>query len=136
MGIENKDKTTPTKKVLRLGTIQLARAALCKFITQRYNNAIDTATFKDMVNGLSNLLAYDKQMADTERDKRLDILEQYIKGEGGTIVDRSHIENPYAADLKKQLEKERKVNADLQNDILTMKRQLADLSTDSKGETD
>jgi hypothetical protein len=55
-----------TAKRLRIGNIEQARKQLSLFISQRYNNAIEAAKFKDMVNGISKLLEYDKHMEESE----------------------------------------------------------------------
>jgi hypothetical protein len=136
MGIDDKGKETPGKKILRLGTQQLARAALCKFITLRYNNKIDSQMFKDMVNGLSNLLCFDKQTHEIDKDKKLDLLLSFVNESGKTAIDQSLIENPYAAGLKQQLGNEQKINSELNSELLNLKRELARYKAESGGETD
>ena len=66
-----------------------------------------------------------------EYGKRLDAIEQAIRGTGQTVIDPTEIDNPYAQNLKKQLENERKITADLQANILDMKRQIAGIQGDS-----
>jgi hypothetical protein len=135
MGIEDTGKEKPSKKRLGLDTAKTARASLCKLMRLRFNNAIDTATFRDLVYAFNVLLNHDKHILESEMSKRIEQLEQLIRGEGGTILEQKDIDNPYAQNLKKQLASESQVNAQLNNEILSLKRRLAEnraASTDTE----
>jgi len=131
MGTGNKQGNEPTKKRLSLGNSEAVRASLCKLIRQRYNNSIDTALFRDLVYAINVLLGYDKHIIETDMNKRIEQLESYIRGEGGTVIDPKEIDTPYAADLRKQLTESNRINSDLKNEILSMKRQLSAIQAES-----
>jgi hypothetical protein len=122
----NTGKEKPIKRRLSLNDSGAVRTSLCKLIRQRYNNSIDTALFRDLVYAINVLLGYDKHIIETDMNKRIELLENYIKGEGGTVIDGGDIDNPYAADLRKQLANEARINSELSGEILSLKRKLAD----------
>jgi len=129
-------KREPIKRRLSLGNSGAARNSLCKLIRQRYNNSIDSALFCDLVYAINVLLGFDKHILESELNKRIEQLEQYVRGEGGTVVDSAQLDSPYAQALKKQLQNESKVNADLNAELLSLKRRLAENRADSLGATD
>jgi hypothetical protein len=123
MAQSTEDKKKPT--TFQLKTPHNVRTTLARLFRLRYAGTIDSNTCRDLVYTAKAMLEHDKHILESENAKRIEKLELLFAGEGGTVIDRTHIDNPYAADLKRQLENERKVNADLQNEIMTIKRQLA-----------
>ena len=128
MGITKNDDQTPStpNKRLALKNNAAARESLCKIMRQYYNKEIDHTTFRNMVYGYSVLLGHDKHLTETDINKKIELLESYVKGEGQTVVDGRDIDNPYAQDLKRQLSNEQRINAELQNEILKIKKQLSE----------
>ena len=126
MGIENTEKTEGTKKRLSLGDSKAVRAALCKLARQYHNGQIPDVKIRNLTYILNSILGADKFInVESELSTKFEQLERLVNGQGGTVIDPKDIDTPYAQNLKKQLENERRINTDLQNDILNMKRQLA-----------
>ena len=132
MDSEDNGKETIVKKRLTLGTRKDVRRSLTKLMRARYNGTIETGTFRDMVYSFNCLLASDKLDYETETNKRLEVLEKYIRGEGGAVVDSAELNNPYAVDLKMQLVQSNKDNEQLRSEIMELRQQIAKLhgSTD------
>ena len=128
MGIAKNDEQTPStpNKRLALKNNAAARESLCKIMRQYYNKEIDHTTFRNMVYGYSVLLGHDKHITETDLNKKIDLLESYIKGEGQTVIGGNDIDNPYSQELKRQLVNEQRINVELQNEILNIKRQLSE----------
>ena len=124
------------KKRFTLSDAAEVRATLCKIGREYYHDEIDPVKFRNLVYYFNTLIAADKAINDAETNKRIELLESYIKGEGGTVVDNRDIDSPYAQGLKKQLVSETKVNAELNAEILSLKRQLADIRDSSRFTTD
>jgi len=127
MGIEDNENEKVVKKRLTLETRKQVRASLCRLMRLRFNNAVDTGTFRDMVYSFNALLAIDKHELETEMNRRIEQLEKIIRGESGAVVDGKDIDNPYAHDLKKQLEKSNKDNEQLRSEIMELRQQIAKL---------
>jgi len=129
MGINNTENKTPSKKRLSLGDSKgdKARETLCKLMRARYNNQIDSATFRDLVYGFNTLLAKDKNIQDSERDKRIEKLEQLIKGDGVTQITEKEIDNPYAQSLKKQLSEMEKIKNEIEKRLMEANREIKSL---------
>jgi len=126
MGVENTGKTGHAKKRLTLTDSRSVRAALCKLARQYLNNEIADVKIRNLIYNLNSILQADRLInIETELTSKYEQLERIMKGEGGTVIDPKQIDNPYAQNLKKQLANEQRVNMELQNDILELKRQLA-----------
>jgi hypothetical protein len=132
MGIEDTEKTKQAKKRLTLTDSKAVRAALCKLARQYHNGEIPDTKIRNLTYLLNSILSADKLInVETELTNKFEQLERLMKGEGGTFIDPKEIESPYAQDLKRQLENERKITNDLQSAILDMKRQLAGITADT-----
>ena len=132
MGNEDKEKTEGTKKRLTLTDSRAVRASLCKLARQYHNGQIPDVKIRNLTYILNSIVQADKFInVETELSSKFDQLERLVSGQGGTVIDTKDIDSPYAQNLKKQLENERKINEDLQADILDMKRQLAGIQADS-----
>ena len=132
MGIESSEKTEGTKKRLNLASSRAVRAALCRLARQYHNGKIPDVKIRNLTYILNSIVQADKYI-NVEKDltSKFEQLERLVSGQGGTVIDPKDIDSPYAQNLKKQLENERKINEDLQADILDMKRQLAGIQADS-----
>jgi hypothetical protein len=133
MGIENTEKEKTKKKRLSLGDVRAARASLCKLMRQYYNKEIDHATFRNKVYSFNTLLAYDKQITENDLNKRIDLLEQVLKGTGHTTVDPAELENPYTADLKKRLAESEQVKSGIEQRLLETEKELKLLRSKFEG---
>jgi hypothetical protein len=71
-------------------------------------------------------LGHDKHIVETDMNKKIELLESYVKGEGQTVIGGNDIDNPYAQDLKRQLVNEQRINTELQNELMNIKRQLSE----------
>jgi hypothetical protein len=126
MDIDDTKKTTP--KRLNLKGIKATRASLCMLMRLYYNKGIDHTYFKNLVYSYSKLLEHDKHALEAETNKRLDALEQFIKGEQSTLIDNKEINSPYTLELKKQLQHMEKTNLELQTELLNMKKEMLKIS--------
>ena len=127
MDIDNIDKVTPSKqrkKRLGLDNNKLARASLCKLIRAYYNNELTDTKFKGLVYGMGKLLEYDKYALETEMTKRLDALEQSLKGVGNTTIDQNELDNPYTTDLKKRLAETEQIKSSIEQRLLETEKEL------------
>jgi len=124
MAQSTNDKKQPISFQLR--TPKNVRTTLSRLFRLRYAGTIDKETCRDLVTITRAMTEIDRHLHDVELGKRIEQLEQLVRGEGGTIVDPKLIDNPYAQSLKKQLGNEQKVNMDLNNELLSVKRQLAE----------
>jgi hypothetical protein len=121
MGVEDMENKKTAKKRLSLGDMKAARASLCKLMRLYNNNGIDPAPFRNQVYSFNTLLAYDKQIQETELNKRIEALEQLVKGEGNTLVDSDEIDNPYAESLRKQLAEAHRKIGELTATVMQLK---------------
>jgi len=124
MAQSTNDKKKPITFQLR--TPKNVRTTLSRLFRLRYAGTIDKETCRDLVAITRAMTDIDRHLHDVELDKRIEQLEQLVRGEGGTVIDPKLIDNPYAQDLKKQLGNEQKVNTALNDELLTVKRQLAE----------
>jgi hypothetical protein len=132
MGNEDKEKTEGTKKRLTLTDSRAVRASLCKLARQYHNGQIPDVKIRNLTYILNSIVQADKYInVESDLTSKFEQLERLVSGQGGTVIDPKDIDSPYAQNLKKQLENERKINEDLQADILEMKRQLAGIQADS-----
>jgi hypothetical protein len=132
MGIEDTEKPKQAKKRLTLTDLKSVRAALCKMARQYHNGEIPDSKIRNLTYVLNSILGADKLInVETELTSKFEQLERLVSGQGGTVIDPKQIDNPYAQDLKRQLENERKISADLQATLLDMKRQLAGIGADT-----
>ena len=125
------DKRNPASFQLR--SPSNVRKTLARLFRLRYAGTIDSGMCRDLVYIAKVMLEHDRHLLEQETSKRLDLLEQYIKGDGATNVQAADIDNPYAKDLKKKLANESKVNSELNAEILNLKRQLADTRAFNSG---
>jgi len=132
MANEDSEKTECTKKRLTLTDSRAVRASLCKLARQYHNGQIPDVKIRNLTYILNSILGADKFInVESELTSKFEQLERLVSGQGGTVIDSKDIDSPYAQNLKKQLENERKITENLQSDILEMKRQLAGIPTDS-----
>jgi hypothetical protein len=132
MGIDDTEKPKQAKKRLTLTDSKSVRAALCKMARQYHNGEIPDSKIRNLTYVLNSILGADKLInVETELTSKFEQLERLVSGQGGTVIDPKDIDSPYAQNLKKQLENERKITETLQADILDMKRQLAGIGADS-----
>jgi hypothetical protein len=132
MGNESSEKTESTKKRLTLTDSRAVRASLCKLARQYHNGQIPDVKIRNLTYILNSIVQADKYInVESDLTSKFEQLERLVSGQGGTVIDPKDIDSPYAQNLKKQLENERKINEDLQADILDMKRQLAGIQADS-----
>jgi len=133
MGTENNEKTESTKKRLTLTDSRAVRASLCKLARAYHNGQIPDVKIRNLTYILNSILGADKFInVESELTGKFEQLERLVSGQGGTLIDPKDIDSPYAQNLKKQLENERRINENLQADILDMKRQLAGIRADSE----
>jgi hypothetical protein len=126
MGTKDIEENKTQKKRLSLGDSRAVRASLCKLARQYHNGQIPDVKIRNLTYILNSILGADKFInVECELTSKFEQLERLVRGEGGTIVNEQDISNPYAADLKKQLGSEQRINAELNNEILNLKRQLA-----------
>ena len=127
MGIENTEKTEGTKKRLSLGDSKAVRAALCKLARAYHNNQIPDVKIRNLTYILNSILGADKFInVESELTAKFEQLEKMVNGSGGgTTIDPALIDNAYAQDLKRELDSERLINVEMNNQILSLKRQLA-----------
>ena len=127
MDLKGTEEKGSPKKRLSLGNSKQVRAALCKLAREYHNGEIPDRKIRNMAYIYNSILGADKFInIETELTNRFEQLEKQINGSGGgTIVDPKELESPYASDLKKQLVNEQQVTAELNNEILSLKRQLA-----------
>ena len=131
MGVEDTGKTEHAKKRMTLTDSKAVRACLCKIAREYRNGEIPDSKIRNIIYNLNSILQADKLISiETELTSKYEQLERLMKGEGGTVIDPKEIDNPYAQNLKKQLVSEQRINTELQNDILELKRQLAGIKTD------
>jgi len=132
MGNEDSEKTEGTKKRLTLTDSRAVRASLCKLARQYHNGQIPDVKIRNLTYILNSIVQADKFISvETELTNKFDQLERLVSGQGGTIVDPKSLDSPYAQNLKKQLENERKTNENLMADILELKRLQAGIMADS-----
>jgi len=132
MSDEDSEKTACTKKRLTLTDSKAVRASLCKLARQYHNNQIPDTKIRNLTYILNSILQADKLISiETELTNKFNQLERLVNGQGGTVIDSKDIDSPYAQNLKKQLDNERKITENLQADILELKRQMAGIPTDS-----
>lgn len=124
MAQSTEDKKTPIAFQLR--TPKNVRTTLSRLFRLRYAGTIDKETCRDLVAITRAMTEIDRHLHDVELSKRIDQLEQLVRGEGNTIISQKELDNPYAQDLKKQLVNESKINSELNAEILNLKRQLAE----------
>ncbi|MDR0302726.1 MAG: hypothetical protein LBI04_10505 [Treponema sp.] len=125
MSVNKKKKNAYTKKRLSLGNSKAVRAALCKLARQYNNDLISDTKIRNLTYVLNSILQADKFLTESELASKVEQLERLLAGEGGTMVNAKDIDSPYAKNLKKQLANEQQVNAELNNELLDIKRQLA-----------
>jgi hypothetical protein len=132
VGVEDSEKTKHKQKRLTLSDSRAVRSALCKLARLYHNGQIPDVKIRNLTYVLNSILAADKIInIETDLTNKFEQLERLVNGQGGTVIDPKEIDNPYAQNLKKQLENERKVTADLQSAILDMKRRLAGIQADT-----
>jgi hypothetical protein len=124
MAQSTEDKKKPVSFQLR--TPKNVRTTLSRLFRLRFIGTIDKEMFRDLVYAARVMVEIDKHLYETELNKRIETLEQLVRGEGGTVVDNKDLASPFAQALKKQLSSEARINADLNNEILSLKRQLAE----------
>ena len=130
MELENTKKTRRTKKRLILTDSRAVRNSLCILARQYLNNEIPDVKIRNLIYNLNSILQADRLInIETELTGKYEQLERLMKGEGGTVIDPKEIDNPYAQNLKKQLTSEQRVNKELQNDILELKRHIAGIQS-------
>ena len=88
---------------LALKTTKSVRQTLCRLIRLRFTDTINATIYRDLLYGINILLSLDKHLHETDLDKRIEQLEQLVKGEGKTLIGNREIDSPYAADLRRQL---------------------------------
>jgi len=126
MDTKDTEKNETTKKRLSLGDSKAVRASLCKLARQYHNGQIPDVKIRNLTYILNSILGADKLInIETELTSKFEQLERLVRGEGGTLVNEQDISSPYAQGLKTQLTNEERLNADLQAEILSLKRQLA-----------
>jgi hypothetical protein len=126
MGKDDTEKNDSPKKRLSLGDSKAVRASLCKLARQYHNGQIPDVKIRNLTYILNSILGADKLInIENELTSKFEQLERLVNGDGGTVIDPKLIDNPYAQDLKKQLGNEQRINTELNNEILNLKRQLA-----------
>ena len=126
------EKKSIAKKRLSLGNSKQVRAALCKLARQYHNGEIADTKVRNMTYIFNSILSADKFInVETELTNKFENLERLVNGSGRTIIDNKELESPYAASLKEQLGNEQKITAELNSEILELKRQLARQRTES-----
>jgi hypothetical protein len=133
MAQSTEDKKTPVS--FQLKTTKNVRTTLARIFRLRFNNVIDSTMCRDLVLVARGMLDHDKHILESDMDKRIERIEALVRGEGGTVIEQSEIDSPYAVSLKKQLVNESKINSQLNNEILNLKRRLAEnraASTDTE----
>jgi hypothetical protein len=123
MAIEDTEKKENTKKRLSLGTSKDVRNSLCKLARQYHNGQIPDSKIRNLTYVLNSILGADRHINECEK---IETLENLMRGEGETVVTGKQIDNPYAADLKRKLTNEEKINAELSAELLNLKRRLAE----------
>ena len=139
MDIEDTEKKKSAKKRLSLGNSHAVRESLCKLARMYHNDQIPDVKIRNLTYVLNSIIAADRFITESELSKRIEQLENLVRGEGGTVIDQKELESPYAANLKKQLGNEQKINTELNTVLLNLKRELARFkanSENSTGETD
>jgi len=139
MALQDTEKNKKNEKRLALNTTKAVRNSLCKLARLYHNDQIPDVKIRNLTYVLNSIIAADRFITESELGKRIESLEQLLRGEGGTVIDHKELESPYAANLKKQLGNEQKINTELNNELLNLKRELARFkanSDDSGGETD
>ena len=133
MDTTDTEKKNSAKKRLSLGDSKAVRAALCKLARQYHNGEIPDVKIRNITYILNSILGADKFInVETELTSKFEQLEKMVNGSGGvTNVTAADIENPYAKDLKRQLGNEQQINVELNNQILSLKRQLAGQQAES-----
>jgi len=127
MDTKDTEKNKTAKKRMSLGDSKAVRAALCKLARQYHNNEIPDNKIRNLTYILNSILGADKFInVEDELTSKFEQLERLVNSSGGgTVIDPKEIESPYAQDLKKQLGNEQQINAELNNQLLELKRQLA-----------
>ena len=124
MGIADSEEKTPPKRRLPLDNSKLAMASLARLIRSFYNNELAEGKFKALVYGMGKLLEYDKYALESEMTKRLDALEQAVKGTGNTVIAPNELDNPYTTDLKQRLAETEQVKSSIEQRLLETEREL------------
>jgi len=124
MGIADNEKKTPPKRRLPLDNSKLARASLARLIRSFYNNELGEGKFKALVYGMGKLLEYDKYALESEMTKRLDALEQALKGTGHTTIAPTELDNPYTTDLKQRLAETEQLKSNIEQRLLETEKEL------------
>jgi hypothetical protein len=126
MGVDDTEKNGGTQKRLSLSNSKAVRAALCKLARLYHNGQIPDSKIRNLTYVLNSILGADKFInVESDLNNKFEQLERIVNGQGGTVIDTKDLDSPYAKNLKRQLEGEQRINTDLQNDILALKRQLA-----------
>ena len=136
MSTNNIEKKSPAKKRMSLGDSKAVRACLCKLARQYHNGEIPDTKIRNLTYILNSIIGADKFInIENELNGKFEQLEKLVNSSGnGTMIDVKEIESPYATDLKRQLGNEQQINMELNNQLLELKRRLADQR--STGETD
>jgi hypothetical protein len=74
------DDATPSPRVLRLSlnSPRSVRGTLARLARMRVRGELDSLTFRDVVYGISTILAYDKHIADLRTEERLEAIEKAL----------------------------------------------------------
>lgn len=118
------DKKKPVTFQLR--TPKNVRTTLSRLFRLRFAGTIDAVTCRDLVAITRAMTEIDRHLHDVQLSSRIEQLEKLVKGEGGTAVDPKELDTPYARSLKQQLASESRINSDLNAEILSLKRRLAE----------
>jgi len=111
-------------KRLVLKNNKSARESLCKLMRAYYSNLIPSVKFRDLIYAFSKLLEYDKHAFESEMTKRLDAIEQALRGIGNTIIDPKDIDSPYAEDLKKRIAEAEQVKYNMEKKLMETECEL------------
>jgi hypothetical protein len=124
MAQSTEDKKKPAS--FQLKTAQNVRTTLARLFRLRYNEVIDSAKCRDLVYIARGMLEHDRYLLEAETNKRLDALEQLVKGEGNTNVLPADVDNEYSVSLRRQLAAAEGKISDLTNKLLELKRGATD----------
>ena len=117
-------ESNPKKQRFGLETNKAARSSLCRIMRERRNKEIDSATFRDLVYGFNTLLSHDKHRHEIELDKRIEVLEQIIKGTGKTVIDPAELSNPYTHELLQRLAETEQIKSSIEQRLLETENEL------------
>lgn len=117
-------------QLFQLKSPRNVRSTLTKLFRMRYNGQIEGDVIKDLINTAKVMLDHDKYARDLKLDERMETLENYIRGENGTLIDAKELNSPLIVDLKKKLAAAEKTNNELSGDLLTARQKANELEAE------